>query len=80
MECEHHGGSPKHAGMMSCSVSCCHEDNVSLTNAAIFLLPAPAVVLQSVQSLAVFLSDAPAEFVQSLEPLSPPPRISDFLL
>jgi hypothetical protein len=80
IECEHHAGSPKHSGTTSCSLSCCHENNVSLANSAIFVLPQPAILSHLAQSTAASLSVAPSEFVQSSEPLSPPPRISLFSL
>jgi hypothetical protein len=80
MECEHPSGSPKHGGMMNCSLSCCHENNVSVTNAIIFVLPEPAILSQPAQSMAAPHVLAPVEFAQSLEPLSPPPRGSFFSL
>ena len=80
MECEHPSGSPKHGGTMNCSMSCCHENNVSLASAIIFVLPEPAILSQPAQSVAAPLARAPVEFVPSLKPLSPPPRGSLFSL
>jgi len=71
MDCGHHG-----AHMMSCSLSCCHNDEVAAAATAIFVLPRPFVrsVPAPLKSSIAFLqvSDSP----QLLEPLSPPPRSS----
>jgi len=80
MECEHHGGNPKHGVLVKCSLSCCHDNTISQTSATIFLLPEPASLSEPFQSVDAPLALAPVEFCQSLEPISPPPRISLFSL
>lgn len=74
MECEHHGGPQNKPGAMKCSISCCHQNEASLTRLALFLLRVPSALCgpAEVQTFKVFV--APVAFVPSLEPLSPPPR------
>jgi hypothetical protein len=76
MNCEHHGNS----GMVNCSMTCGHESSPSVTTAVIFVLPDSAAICEPARALAVPTSFAPTAFFLSYDPLSPPPRTSDFSL
>jgi hypothetical protein len=62
------------AGMMACTMSCCHDSDRSLVTSMAFVLPPSltpghAVAIKSPIKLA-----KPLDFPRSIEPLSPPPR------
>jgi len=77
MDCEHHSRSGKgHHGMMSCSMSCCHESSHVLAAAVIFVLPEPAALSLPMETMAAPREFAPTEFVRAFEPPFPPPRTS----
>ena len=69
MDCGH-----EMAGMMACTMSCCHDSDRSAVTSIAFVLP-PVVALgaSAVVKLLVKLS-TPLDFPRSIEPLSPPPR------
>lgn len=74
MNCAHHGESE----IVNCSMSCGHDSRSSLTTAVIFVLPVPAAISKPTQASAALTFFAPTAFVPSYDPLSPPPRTSQF--
>ena len=76
MNCEHHGN----AGIVDCSMTCGHESSPSITAGVIFVLPDSATLREPALTLAALTSFALAESVPFYDPLSPPPRNSDFSL
>jgi hypothetical protein len=64
------------AGMMACSVSCCHDsDRSAVTSIAFVLPPLMAVHSSSATKLPVQLA-RPLDFPRAIEPLAPPPRLA----
>lgn len=76
MNCEHHGDS----GIVTCSMTCGHESSPTVTAGVIFVLPDSAAICEPARGLAAPTSFAPTASVPSYDPLSPPPRTSDFSL
>jgi hypothetical protein len=72
-DCEHHGDS----GIVTCSMTCGHENSPSFTAGVIFVLPDSPAICEPARALAAPTSFAPTPFVPSYDPLSPPPRTSD---
>jgi hypothetical protein len=64
------------AGMMACSMSCCHDSERSAVTSIAFVLPPlmtipSSAAIKSPVQLAKLL-----DFPRSIEPLSPPPRFA----
>jgi len=69
MDCEH-----DKSGMMTCSMSCCHDSDRSLVTSIAFVLPPSVAVAASAAIKSPIELAKPLDFPRSIEPLSPPPR------
>jgi hypothetical protein len=69
MDCGH-----EMAGMMACSLSCCHDSDRSLIASIAFVLPLSAAAAKAIASKSPIELAKPLDFPRSIEPLSPPPR------
>jgi len=64
------------AGMMTCSMSCCHDSDRSAVTSIAFVLP-PLMTIPSSAAIKSPVQHArPLDFPRSIEPLSPPPRFA----
>jgi len=62
------------AGMMACSMSCCHDSDRSAVTSFAFVLPPLMAVPSSAATKSPVRLARPLDFPRSIEPLSPPPR------
>ena len=70
MECNH----ASQAVLMTCQMSCCHDQERPATGAVIFVLPEPMIISSGVEvTPAKIMATAPA-VTYFFEPPSPPPR------
>jgi hypothetical protein len=70
LECEH----PRGAGMVACSMSCCHKEGASLVSSSVYVLPESVEISalpETVNSTAVLKYE---EVLQVFAPPSPPPK------
>ncbi len=75
MKCEHQGN-----GRMACSMSCCQDSVRPTLMPVAFILPVATIVSGPGTTLRPVPVTAVSVFPQFVEPLSPPPRLSSFVL
>jgi hypothetical protein len=72
-ECEHSRG----AGMAACSMSCCHEEDASLTvNGGAYVLPEAVEIAAPAETVSLAVVVKHEEVMQVFAPPSPPPESS----
>jgi len=71
MDCGH-----EMAGMMACSMSCCHDSDRSAVASIAFVLPPVIVARESAAITSLVQFATTLDFSRSIEPLSPPPRLA----
>jgi hypothetical protein len=64
------------AGMMACSMSCCHDSDRSAVTSIAFVLPPLMAIPSSAITKSPVQLAGPLDLARSIEPLSPPPRIA----
>ncbi len=64
------------AGMMACSMSCCHDSDRSAVTSIAFVLPPLMTIPSSAAVKSPVQLAHPLDFARSIEPLSPPPRLA----
>jgi hypothetical protein len=64
------------AGMMACSMSCCHDSDRSAVTSIAFVLPSLMAIPSSAATKSPVQFARPLDFPRSIEPLSPPPRFA----
>jgi hypothetical protein len=77
-DCEHHSAKNGQSGLMKCSISCCHETATSFTTGVVFVLPPSAILSHPWPVAASPVIVSASKFAWPIEPLSPPPRNSQF--
>jgi hypothetical protein len=64
------------AGMMACSMSCCHDSDRPVVTSIAFVLPPLMTIPSSTTTKSPVQLGRPLDFPRSIEPLSPPPRLA----
>jgi hypothetical protein len=70
MECNH----TSQTGLMTCQMSCCHDQDPPATGAVIFVLPEPMVISSDIEVTPVKIITKTLTLTHFFEPPSPPPR------
>jgi hypothetical protein len=70
MECNH----ASQAGLMTCQMSCCHEQDRPATAAVIFVLPEPMIISSGMEVTPAKIITKALAVTHFFEPPSPPPR------
>src|ERR1700741_4387779 len=61
-------------GMMTCKMSCCHDQDRPATGAVIFVLPEPMIISSGIEVTPAKIMTKAVAVAHFFEPPSPPPR------